>query len=95
MTVITIEVKWNMMKVHEKKLKRSRLAWRGDGLEVYVLGSLQGGLYEEASHLALIYAESIHVPLVSMRRINNARKHEYEKPDLIASSGVSQRKRLL
>jgi len=68
MTIITIEVKYNVMKVKNGRVKRSRLCWRGPGIEIWVLGPLNGHLYEQAANLAMNYAEGINIPAGSLRR---------------------------
>lgn len=73
MTIITIEVKYNKMKVHYGKLKRSRKTWYGPGIEVWVVGTLQGGLFGQAANLAMNFAESIHIAPSSMRTVNRSR----------------------
>ena len=95
MILITIEVKWNVMKVHQGKLKRARITWRGPGIEIYVIGTLQGGLYAQAANLAMNYAESVHIAPSSLRSVNRARPDKVQEERLIAASGVSLKKRLL
>jgi hypothetical protein len=69
MIIITIEVKYHVMKQKDGKLKKARLCWRGPGIEIYVLGSLSGHLYNQAENLAMNYAQSIHIPAGSLRRV--------------------------
>jgi len=66
--VVTLEVKYNVIKVKHGALKRSRVEWRGPGLEVRVLGPLSGHLYKQAANIAMNYAQSIHIPAGSLRR---------------------------
>ncbi len=84
MKLITIEVKWNNMKVHEGKMKRSRMVWFGPGIEVYVIGTLQGGLFAQAANLAMNYAEGIHIAPSSMRTVKRG------VPGQVYSSGLTQ-----
>lgn len=94
MHIITIEVKWNMMKVHQGKMKRSRLEWRGPGIEIYVLGSMKGGLYDQAANLAMNYAQGIHVAPSSLRRaFKGAYDRTYDNR-LISGSAVDLKKKL-
>lgn len=68
MALITIEVKDQVIKVHEgEKLKNSRLEWRAAGLDVWVKGSF-GKSYDVAANIAMNYALSIHIPAISLRR---------------------------
>lgn len=69
MAIITIENKYGLLVVHEgQATKHSRLEWRGAGLEVYLVGSF-ASQYDQAANLAMNYAQSIHVPVTSMRRV--------------------------
>lgn len=95
MTIITIEVKYNMMKVHHGKIKRSRKEWYASGLEVYVIGAMKGGLYDQAANLAMNFAESIHIPASSLRRVQHGSREVFEKPRLINEEGLSLKKRLI
>ena len=46
---------------------KSRLVWLGAGFKCWVIGSLAGQKYDQASNLMLQYAISCHVPLISIR----------------------------
>lgn len=70
MTLITIEVKYDVMTVKMGKLKRSRLVWTAPGVQIYVIGSLDGMLYEQASNLAMNYCQGMHIPASSLRRVS-------------------------
>lgn len=68
MTIITIENRYDMMIVHEGvRLQKSRLEWRGPGIEIYLKGSFKTG-YDVAANLAMNYAQSIHIQISSIRR---------------------------
>lgn len=70
MLLITIENKYGVMTVHEGiKLPKARLEWRGAGIEVYLKGSFANG-YDIAANLAMNYALSCHIPLISFRRVS-------------------------
>lgn len=67
--LITIENKYGTLVVHEgKKLKGARLEWRASGLEVYLKGT-HVKCYDQSANLAMNYALSIHVPVISLRRV--------------------------
>lgn len=67
--LITIENKYGTIVVHEgKKLKGARLEWRAPGLEVYLKGT-HAKCYHQSANLAMNYALSIHVPVISLRRV--------------------------
>lgn len=67
--LITIENKYGVLRVHEGvKLPKSRLEWRGAGLEVYLKGP-HAACYDQSANLAMNYALSIHVPVISLRRV--------------------------
>lgn len=95
MTIITIEVKWNMLKVHYGKMKKARKEWYAAGLEVYVMGAMKGGLYGQVANLAMNFAEGIHIPASSLRRVTHGSREVFEKPRLINEEGLSLKKRLL
>lgn len=69
MAIITIENVYGVLKVHEgKKLPKARLEWRASGLEVYLKGS-HAKCYDQTANLAMNYALSIHVPVISLKRV--------------------------
>jgi len=70
MIIITIENKYGNMIVHETRLKKSRLYWRGAGIEVYGKGGFYGIAYEQAANLAMQYCQNVHVPVISLRKAN-------------------------
>jgi len=70
MIKITIENRYGVMIVHETRLKRSRLYWRGAGIEVYGKGGFHGMCYEQAANLAMQYCQSVHIPVISLRKAN-------------------------
>jgi len=47
--------------------KKSRLTWIGAGFKCWVIGSLAGQKYDQASNLMLQHAISCHIPLISIR----------------------------
>ena len=68
MASITIERKYGSLIVHEgSKHPRARLEWRAPGLDVYLLGK-HADVYDQSANLAMNYALSIHIPLISLRR---------------------------
>lgn len=69
MAIITIENKYGVLCVHEGiKPKGARLEWRAAGLEVYLKGKFSRE-YDVAANLAMNYAQSIHVPVISLKRV--------------------------
>jgi len=70
MIKITIVNKHGVMIVHEDRLKKSRLYWRGAGIEVYGKGGLHGICYEQAANLAMQYCQSVNIPVISLRKAN-------------------------
>lgn len=95
MILITIEVKNSVMVCHEGKIPKSRLVWVAAGLEVYVLGPLAPGTYDQAANLAMNYAEGVNIPASWLRRYIRPSDKLVERPTLISSEGVSLRKKLL
>lgn len=68
MRLITIEVKEEVMLVHDDKLKHSREVWRAAGLLVYVKGPLSKQGYEQARHIAMQVCEDMHIPVISLKK---------------------------
>lgn len=95
MIIITIEIKYLTMIVHQGKSKRARLTWTGPGLEVYVLGSLQGLAYEQAANLTVNYALGVHIAPSSIKSVKRAKSSGFEAAALISDEGRSLRRRLL
>jgi len=46
---------------------KSRLVWIGAGFKCWVIGSLSGHNYAQASNLMLQHAIACHIPLISIR----------------------------
>lgn len=92
MVLITIEIKWNRMTVHQGKKKTSRLVWYASGLEVYVMGDMKGGLWGQAANLAMNYAESIHIPASSLRTIKRGFGKPVHDDNLISKEGLTNKK---
>lgn len=92
--IITIEVKWNKMKVHEGKLKLSRKVWYGPGIEVYVTGTLKGGLFGQAANLAMNYAENMHIAPSSMRTVSRSMSPREEYSRLTTTQESLYKKRM-
>jgi hypothetical protein len=67
MEKITLVVKYQYIKEEQGKLKRSRLVWKGAGIEIYVLGPLSGHLFNEAGYVAQMSCEKRHIPVSSLR----------------------------
>jgi len=46
---------------------KSRLVWLGAGFKCWVIGSLSGHKYAQASNLMMQHAIECHIPLISIR----------------------------
>lgn len=68
MAIITIESKNGSLLLHDGKLPKSTLEWRGDGVECYKKGSFPTQQYHAACNLLNNWALDRHIPLVSIRR---------------------------
>lgn len=70
---VTIVVEYGVMTMIIGKVSKSRLVWQAAGLNVNVKGSLSKDKlhYEQAANLALQAAYTRHIPLISMRKVEN------------------------
>jgi hypothetical protein len=70
MLQFTIKARYGMVVVHEGKFAKSRLLYRGAGVEFYAIG-VSGHLGNEvAANLAMNKCEELHIPIISLRRAN-------------------------
>lgn len=70
-TVITIEVKYGVMRLHEGvRLPRSRPMWHCPDAEFYVVGPLAGKGYEQAANLAMQWCCERRIPVISLTRFS-------------------------
>lgn len=67
MTLITIEIEYENMRVVYGKSAGSRLTWACAGLQIFVAGSLAGLRFEQAANLAAHVCSDIHIPVSSLR----------------------------
>lgn len=65
----TILIKYGTMTMVNGRVPKSRLQWRGAGIEFYVRGSLAKTAYETAANLAMNETISHHIPAISLRRV--------------------------
>jgi len=65
----TIVVKYEMMVMAEGVKRGSRLVFRGPGINVYVLGPLEGKAFEQAANLAMNKAEGMNIPAQSLKTV--------------------------
>ena len=68
MSIITIELKYGIMKAHNARLRGAKLEWRGAGIEIYKKGHFGRKDYEAACNLALQLCIDRHIPTISLRR---------------------------
>ncbi len=74
----TIVIKYEMMVMFDGIKKGSRLVFQGAGLNVYVIGALDGMAFEQAANLTMNKAEELHISVRSIRTVKNARRSSFE-----------------
>ena len=70
MIQISIESKYNMIVVHEEKVKKSRLEWTAPGIEIYIKGAFKPSDYAVAANIAMNYALGIGIQPSWLRRVS-------------------------
>jgi len=65
----TIVIKYEMMVMIDGAKKGSRLMFRGPGINVYVMGPLEGKAFEQAANLAMNKAQDMHIPVRSLKTV--------------------------
>lgn len=69
MAIITIEVKYGRVTVHNEKLPRAKLAFQAAGLDIYSRGT-SSDIHEDCiPNLAMQECLNRHIPLISLRRV--------------------------
>jgi len=65
----TLVVTDGTIEFHYGRLPKTRVVWRARGIEFWVKGSLGGMRYEQAANLAMQECVSLHIPLISLRKV--------------------------
>lgn len=68
MTIITFKISDEMIVEHDGKLPKSRIAFRGAGIEIYVVGVSKYHHPDCVPNMAMNACIARHIPVISLRR---------------------------